>query len=237
MKHLLKYSLLLLLLPLLSLSCKKKEGSIIPRATLSEIYAEMFVVDQLLLYDHDLRRMADTSWVYEPILEKYGFTAEDFRQSMIYYLNDSDRYARILKQTGIILEDRLKQLKKEEALNESANKILEEIQDFKPSRIYCLTGLKNKDLMKLDSLDVYVDSTGGDIFFDVNNWADTIYQGPIMELDRASVDITVIEDSLAKTDLKLSGIRPDQLSVVKGQGKTIKPKSDEKGFSKISLYN
>lgn len=247
-KGLLKYSLLLLL-PLILLSCNKKEGNIIPRDTLSEIYADMFVTDQLLYHDIELRRMADTSWVYEPILQEYGYTVEDFRLSMIHYLNDSDRYARILKQTGILLEERLKELKKEQALNESANRMKEGILDFKPERIFCLTGLGNRDLMMLDSLAVYVDSTGGEFFFDTNAWADTICMAPLLPFSRHEADSSVtigeqtgidgkpLIDSTAVHDLKLSGIHPKVHGNFAGKDKNNKPKTDEKGFSKISLYN
>ena len=53
-------------------SCSGGRDKVIPRAKLAEIYAEMLVTDQWITSTPGVRREADTSLVYEPILEKYG---------------------------------------------------------------------------------------------------------------------------------------------------------------------
>ena len=64
---------------LLLAGCNEKDGKVIPRGTMAEIYAEMLVVDQWIANDLSLKRQADTSFVYVPILEKYGYTPDDYR--------------------------------------------------------------------------------------------------------------------------------------------------------------
>ena len=76
---------------LLSLvSCSGDDGKVIPRSKLAEIYAEMFVTDQWLMDTPGVRRLADTSLVYEPILRKYGYTSEDYRVSVDRYMDDPE---------------------------------------------------------------------------------------------------------------------------------------------------
>ena len=57
---------------MLSVSCRKDEAEVIPRSKMAEIYAEMLVTDQWITTTPGIRMIADTSLVYEPILEKYG---------------------------------------------------------------------------------------------------------------------------------------------------------------------
>ena len=110
----------LLLASLLLLSCGKDDGGkVIPKDKLSEIYAEMFVLDQWVGTESRLRREADTSMVYAPILEKYGYNYDDYLASVDYYMKDPERYSRILRTTSEILNRRLSDLQaqKEEMLS------------------------------------------------------------------------------------------------------------------------
>ena len=78
-------------------SCIGGGDRVIPRAKLAEIYAEMFITDQWISGTHSVRRQADTSLVYEPILAKYGYTSADYRRSVDKYMDDPERYGRILR--------------------------------------------------------------------------------------------------------------------------------------------
>lgn len=82
-------------------------GKVIPRKKMVRIYADMFVADQWLNQNYKAERVADTSFVYEAIFEKYGYDSEDYRASVDYYIQDPDRFARILRQTVLELEDRM----------------------------------------------------------------------------------------------------------------------------------
>lgn len=234
MRAFLKYVFVVLAV-FVTLSSCSREGKVIPRGKLSKIYAEMFVADQMIQQDPALRRMADTSWVYEPIFRKYGYTSDDYRASMEYYIQDPDRYARILRESGVILEDGLKALKKEKEKQESLMKIREEISDFRPERIYCLTGLGNRGLLMEDSLSFFVDSAGGELFFDVRDWMDTLYSGPAMV--RPEVPDTAYANAPADTSAA-SAARDSSsrvMSVAPRLSQKSEPLKNEKNFSKISV--
>lgn len=108
---------------LLAVSCGRKEDKVIPRSKLAEIYAEMMLVDQWIMNNPGNRHIADTSLVYEPVLERYGYTSADYRKSVDVYMNDPERFSRILRTTEEILgeklnalEDQKKEIEHQEAL-------------------------------------------------------------------------------------------------------------------------
>ena len=90
----------------------------IPRAKLSRIYADMLMTDQWVMSAKGVRLIADTSLVYEPILEKYGYTTEDYVKTVDVYMNDPERFAKVLRTTVDILDERLVQLRKEKHAQE-----------------------------------------------------------------------------------------------------------------------
>ena len=95
-------------LALLLSSCgKDDEAKVIPRGKLSEIYAEMLVTDQWITSTPGMRMVADTSLVYAPILEKYGYDLDDYIKSMDVYMDDPERFSRIFRKSGEIIAERL----------------------------------------------------------------------------------------------------------------------------------
>ena len=85
-------------------SCSR-EGKVIPRNKFAKIYAEMFLSDTWLgMAPWEAREMADTTFFYAPVFEKYNCTLEDYLASVAYYLQDPDRFSRILKKAGDMLE-------------------------------------------------------------------------------------------------------------------------------------
>ena len=97
---------------LLCVSCGR-EGKVIPKQKMAEIYADMFVADQWLAQNYKASRTADTTMVYESVFRKYGYDSDDYRASVNYYIQDPDRFARILRQTVIILDGRIAERKAE----------------------------------------------------------------------------------------------------------------------------
>ena len=83
------------------------DGRVIPRKKMSEIYADMFVADQWISQNYRASRVADTTMVYQAIFEKYGYDSTDYRKSVDHYIQDPDRFARILRRTVLVLEDRM----------------------------------------------------------------------------------------------------------------------------------
>ena len=183
-------SICFIMMMLVLLSSCGREGKVIPRDKMARIYAEMFIVDQKINQDRDARRVADTSFVYAPIFEKYGYSVEDYRASMAHYIKDPDRYARILRHSASIIETEIKSLKKEKERLEALEKLHEEVSVYSPERIFRLTGLGNPDLFAEDSLSFFVDSTGGDLYFDTRVWMDTAFYGPVMQIqERDSLSV------------------------------------------------
>lgn len=115
---------------LLLFSCGFREAKVISRKDMAQIYAEMLLTDQWIVTNPSMRRVADTSLVYEPILNRYGYTKEDYILSVNKYMDDPERYSRILRTTGEILDeklsalnDRKEQLEKEAALRRALEEI------------------------------------------------------------------------------------------------------------------
>lgn len=115
---------------LLLFSCGFREAKVISRKDMARIYAEMLLTDQWIVTNPSMRRVADTSLVYEPILNRYGYTKEDYILSVNKYMDDPERYSRILRTTGEILDeklsalnDRKEQLEKEAALRRALEEI------------------------------------------------------------------------------------------------------------------
>lgn len=119
MKHIFRYIIFTLAssMVLLSLHGCKEEG-VIEEDAMAQIYAEMLLTDQWINSTPGVRTIADTSLVYEPILKKYGYTSEEYRRSVDYYLNDPRTYADIMKETVKILDARLAALNQKKALIE-----------------------------------------------------------------------------------------------------------------------
>ena len=117
----------------LSVSCVKDEAEVIPRGQLARIYSEMLVMDQWIQSTPGTRVMADTSRVYEPILEKYGYSAEDYRASVDYYMNDPERFSRIFRSAGEILDKRIEELNRELRLQQARDNLPKIKSDFKIS--------------------------------------------------------------------------------------------------------
>ena len=110
MKSLLKHILPLLAVVVFA-SCGKDEAEVIPRKKMAQIYAEMLMTDQWISNTPGMRMIADTSLVYEPILERYGYDHLDYLKSVDHYMNDPERFSRILRTSGELLGKRLGDLK------------------------------------------------------------------------------------------------------------------------------
>ena len=110
------------ILPLIAVvlfaSCSKHEVEVIPRGKMADIYVEMFMTDQWISSTPSMRVVADTSLVYEPILAKYGYDKLDYIYSVNHYMNDPERFARILRSCVDKLDRRIKHLYKEKKRQE-----------------------------------------------------------------------------------------------------------------------
>ena len=113
-------------------SCRKDDAEVIPRAELSRIYAEMLLTDQWILNTPNVRNIADTSLVYEPILEKYGYDPDDYRKSIDVYMDDPERFAKIFRETSELLSARLDELHAEKERLKRLEELKKEAEKFRP---------------------------------------------------------------------------------------------------------
>mgnify|MGYP003311349062 CR=1 FL=1 len=135
-------------------SCGKDEAEVIPRGKLAKIYAEMLVTDQWITSTPGVRMIADTSLVYKPILERYGYTIDDYLLSVDNYMNDPERFSRILRTSGEIIEKRLQELRKQQHILELIANLPKIESDFKPQEYF--TYLFDEPYVHYyDSLDLY----------------------------------------------------------------------------------
>ena len=202
-----RHILLALATLLILVSCIGGRDKVIPRAKLAEIYAEMFITDQWISSTHSVRRQADTSLVYEPILAKYGYTSADYRHSVDKYMNDPERFSRILRTTGEILDKKLKVLNDREmelARLKDRQEYLESLRfeaDFHAEEFFPYL-FDEPYIHYYDSLDVKPDSTLM-VYRLINvNRTDTLYDGIRMVLkDTLAVKDTVaVKDTLSVKD-------------------------------------
>lgn len=74
-------------------SCSGKK--IIPATELADIYSEMYLVDQSVQKNRRTKPLSDTVKIYEPVLEKYGYTVEDYYSTLSVYLKRPDKFEEI----------------------------------------------------------------------------------------------------------------------------------------------
>lgn len=114
MRRCLSYLLAALLLTLSLVSCNRR-GRIIPREKMADIYADMLLADQWLVDHPEARKTADTTFFYEPIFEKYGYSSRDYDASLNHYLKNPDKFATLIIDARKSLEREQKRLEKEKA--------------------------------------------------------------------------------------------------------------------------
>ena len=193
MRNSLKYIILIMALVLVFVpSCKKDGSKVIPRSKLARIYAEMLVTDQWIISTPKVRNIADTSLVYDPILEKYGYTPEDYQRSVMYYLNDPERFSRILRTSGELIDKELKVMRKEQAKMLRIKALMASLTI--PELVLFQEDFPDKDNYNWsDSLKVRWDSLG-------NMWVtvreprvDTVYEGVRLVVPEDTVDVAVAD--------------------------------------------
>ena len=138
---------------LLAVSCQGPKR--IPRDELIEIYADMYMADQFIREDYDLRREADTLLVYEGVLEKYGYDTDDYLYTVDVYLRDPERFAKLLSKTSDLLTAHSllveKEIRKEEwrnrYLNMEGKKLETILQPFSKDGVFLGWGRVERDTL------------------------------------------------------------------------------------------
>lgn len=100
-------TLLLILGALLLSSCSSAP---IPQKKMMDIYYEMFTIDGIITDTPELRAHTDSLSVYGGILERYGYTMEDYFSAVDYYLKKPESFARMMKKVQKRINDEIDRL-------------------------------------------------------------------------------------------------------------------------------
>lgn len=110
-----------LMLALLAASCGPRK---IPKEDMEDIFYHMFLQDQRIKQDRDLRKQADTSQVYALILKSKGYNTDDYIYSLNYYLEEPEKMEKIMGNVASRIDKELKIVNKEIALEKWRGKML-----------------------------------------------------------------------------------------------------------------
>lgn len=208
-------------------SCGKDDAEVIPRSKLARIYAEMLVTDQWIMATQGVRLIADTSAVYAPILEKNGYDIDDYLHTVDSYMDNPERFAKVFRTSGKIIEKRLVELRKEQhRLTMLAN--LPKIKvEYNPAELSkYLSG--EAYVHYYDSMAVELDSVKKYYRLVDHQTSDTTYEGVKMLIrseilidSLARLDSIAVADSLASLDsLAVADSIARADSILNGKNKT-----------------
>ncbi|MBE6239418.1 MAG: DUF4296 domain-containing protein [Bacteroidales bacterium] len=214
-------------------SCRKGEAELIPRSDLSRIYAEMLLTDQWIIHTPNVRNIADTSLVYEPILERYGYDSDDYRKSVDVYMDDPERFARIFRETAEILTERMDELKEEKERLEHLEMLRKKAEQYRPHVNWELTDPHKGDTTAVslpDSLAIAMDSTSGIYRISYVPLKDTVYHGVRMILHESdtlkterpdtsevSPKVEIIDTLMPGSARRLKLVKPDNIMLNNGR--------------------
>ncbi len=195
---------IILTIILLGAFCSCSRHKTISKQDLARIYYDMYMTDEAISQNRDLRRMTDSLHLYEPIFNKYGYTTEDYLFSVNQYLQNPDKYKKIFEQTKNMLLKRKKELDKIYTYETRFDRL--------------------KRWKTLDSLETFIAlEGGGESFFKSAKFLfDNIDPKPVrdtrkfsLEVDRPDLDSlkarALIADSLARIKSISDSILADSL--------------------------
>lgn len=109
-------------------------NDIIPRGKMADIYYDFYMADRYLESMSQLK-LGDSVQIYIPIIEKHGYTFDEYKATVDYYLHKPEELTKIFKLTEVKVKQRRDYLE----------------------NIISQTKEKNKRWKLLDSLDIYGD--------------------------------------------------------------------------------
>lgn len=216
------------------ISCDRS-ARVIPAGKMEKIYREMLLADQWLAENPEKRTMADTTWFYEPIFEKYGFTLKDYQKSVDRYLNDPKRYAEMLGRVESGLRKDLGALNakmaQEERLQHEADSIVRAWKSVKAKMFNSFMDVYERDAMT-DRIEFEKDSLLGWRLVPVIE--DTIYHGPSLVVR----DTTGMAGKDSLSSASLDSIRvsaPEAASLNSDSGMEFFHETSKKSVRKLEL--
>ena len=106
---------LFIVIALLVVAASCRGPRTIPRDDLADIFHDMFLQDQQIRNVPSLKKLADTSLVYEGIFREYGYTSEDYVYTVGKYIREPDKFAKVFDKTAERLSREAKEIGKEVA--------------------------------------------------------------------------------------------------------------------------
>lgn len=79
----------------------------IPKQKMSKIIAEIYITDRYINSNYELVRAMDSSFLYEPIFKKYGYSTKEFMNTIDYYVERPAKLKTIYLTAKQILEDEM----------------------------------------------------------------------------------------------------------------------------------
>ena len=195
MRRRLAYAVLMLLAMSLCLASCGRKRNIIPRKDLSDIYADLFLADKWSDSRPELRMTFDTTAYYEPILRKHGYSSEDYRTSVDYYLRDPERFSRILKRSAAKIARATSELEKYEGERREIESLMKRAAAAARKPVLFKDFLGEGPL-PTDTIAFRVDSASG-VWIIERIVKDTMYSGLEMIV---RVDTTSVKDSVEVAD-------------------------------------
>ena len=86
------------------------EKGVINKRSMANIVAQMYLADQYIEHNPDMRGQTDSLAVYPAVIERNGHTVEEYIASVTYYLQRDDEYSKILKSAMASMEDYVNEL-------------------------------------------------------------------------------------------------------------------------------
>lgn len=175
-------ALSLVLVVIMAVSCGQNDkATVIPPSKMEKIYREMFLADRWVQLDEGRNYKADTSWLYRPIFEKYGYTQEDYLATVESYLNDPERFSDLV---GRVAEG----LEKDAANYRKAFENEERLLHRKDSIAALLNSIGRdgcplfEELFMVPSVTdrIEIELNEKDVYYPVPVLEDTMYSGPAM---------------------------------------------------------
>lgn len=241
MNRILKIVLSLALVAAAVMSCGRS-ARVIPVGKMEKIYREMLLADQWLAENPDKRTVADTTWFYEPIFKRYGFTLKDYQKSVDHYLNDPKRYADMMGRVEKGLRKELGEVNSRIAMRDrlqhEADSIARAWKSVKAKSFNSFLDVFERDAMT-DRIEFEVDSLIG--WRPVPVIEDTIYHGPSLVIrDTTEVShedsVSVLLESRSKLDsvaVPVSG-KPEERTLARKVAPS-SPMTTQKAMKKLDL--
>ena len=121
--------ILILSLLLTAISCGPRAD--IPKKKMIQIYYEISLLDHYVEHNPKIRAQSDSMKVYAPLLDKYGYTEEEFINSINFYLRDPEKFLKILQAVETKLKEREQYLSDlQQADGDLDRPMMEEAVDF-----------------------------------------------------------------------------------------------------------